>query len=366
MTHTRFMALLGLVFFACSSMAQTQKAELIAPQTAEAGTEITVSWTGPNDRGDFVVIAPAMAVPRWYGQSGAWESTARGSNLRIITPTRTGTYQLRYVHWESETVLATHAILVEPSQHAPMGPQNVEPEADFQIDWTGYQDNPGEFYIVPIGGGAFLNDQTDISRDRIGFTRDNDAFFFRAPRAPGAYRLHYRSALDGAFLWSRNLFVGDTFFGGAYSPFDAWGYGLYPGGGGRGFGRDFDRDFDRGNERYGDRERNFDLRRHPAVTQGLDVGTRDAFPIGGGVNPAQHYDRGDQPLVIHPAGTLRVTGNDGIYQVMNDQGLIVAEGEIGGEPVGLLVGRYQVVVRDAPGLVKDVIIGTATESQVRF
>ena len=81
MTHTRFMALLGLVFFACSSMAQTQKAELIAPQTAEAGTEITVSWTGPNDRGDFVVIAPAMAVPRWYGQSGAWESTARGSNL---------------------------------------------------------------------------------------------------------------------------------------------------------------------------------------------------------------------------------------------------------------------------------------------
>lgn len=361
MTHTRITALLGLVFFAGASLAQNPQAELIAPQTAEAGTEITVSWTGPNDRGDFVVIAPAMAVPRWYGQSGAWESTARGSDLRIVTPARTGTYQLRYVHWESETVLATRAILVEPSQHSPMGPQNVEPEAAFQIDWTGYQDNPGEFFIMPIGGGGYADDQSDISRDRIGFTRDNDAFYFQAPRNPGAYRLHYRSAADGSFLWSRNLFVGDTFFGGGYSPYDAWGYGGYRGDRDRGFGRDFDR----GEERYGDRERDFDLGRHPAVRQGLEVGARGQYPAGGGY-PGRYYDRSDQPLVIHPAGTLRVTGYEGTYRVMNDQGLIVAEGDIGGEPVGLLVGRYQVVVVDAPGLVKDVIIGTATESQVRF
>jgi len=86
-------------------------ASLTAPATAPARASVDVSWEGPGNDGDYVVILPVGAD---NGQTGHYAWVRRGPDLKIRTPEQPGAYELRYVTARKKLTLAKRALTIEP------------------------------------------------------------------------------------------------------------------------------------------------------------------------------------------------------------------------------------------------------------
>jgi Ca-activated chloride channel family protein len=85
------------------------QARLDAPDTVAGGREVRVSWLGPDGPADFIALASPDAGPE------AYESRAlsrAGDPATLYAPTGTGTYELRYVWAEEDSVLARRPLVV--------------------------------------------------------------------------------------------------------------------------------------------------------------------------------------------------------------------------------------------------------------
>jgi Ca-activated chloride channel family protein len=73
------------------------------PTRGVAGAKVTVEWTGPNNRGDYLTIVPKSA------RDGAYDDSAysnRGSPATIRLPKQAGAAEVRYVSGQDSRVLA--------------------------------------------------------------------------------------------------------------------------------------------------------------------------------------------------------------------------------------------------------------------
>ena len=84
------------------------KVTLEAPESADAGATIAVTWTGPNNRGDYLTIVPANAPE---AQVGRYANTESGSPSRIIMPVEKGAAEIRYISGQNRAVLGRRTIL---------------------------------------------------------------------------------------------------------------------------------------------------------------------------------------------------------------------------------------------------------------
>ncbi len=86
-------------------------ATLTAPDTAAAGSQIQVDWTGPNYPNDYIGIGLAGATDwtRWE----QYTRTADGSPLSLTMPDTPGTYVIRYFVDQNNRVLAERQITVQ-------------------------------------------------------------------------------------------------------------------------------------------------------------------------------------------------------------------------------------------------------------
>ncbi len=84
------------------------KVTLDAPESADAGATIAVTWTGPNNRGDYLTIVPANAPE---AQVGRYANTESGSPSRIIMPVEKGPAEIRYISGQNRAVLGRRTIL---------------------------------------------------------------------------------------------------------------------------------------------------------------------------------------------------------------------------------------------------------------
>ncbi len=85
-------------------------ATLSAPSSAGVGTEVTVSWVGPNYRLDLISLAtPGTRASK----SITYAYTKKDGVVTLQMPDTPGTYEIRYVMKQGNTVLATHAITVQ-------------------------------------------------------------------------------------------------------------------------------------------------------------------------------------------------------------------------------------------------------------
>lgn len=64
-----------------------------APARADAGSAVSIAWTGPANPQDFISIDPAGAPPQEYGR---YAYTSKGSPLEITVPEAPGRYEVRY------------------------------------------------------------------------------------------------------------------------------------------------------------------------------------------------------------------------------------------------------------------------------
>lgn len=85
------------------------QARLQATDSSEAGQGMDVSWIGPNGPNDFIAVASPGAAP------GQYESRAlsrAGAPATVFAPGAAGTYELRYVWAEEDSVLTRRPLVV--------------------------------------------------------------------------------------------------------------------------------------------------------------------------------------------------------------------------------------------------------------
>ena len=116
-----------------------------------AGSEFSVTWTGPNNQGDYVTIVPVGAA------EGAYESyfdTAHGTTGTLQAPIATGDYEVRYVDGESDATVHQVTISIVPLAIQLTPPASVEGGSQFEVAWSG-PDGQGDYItIVPVGSSA--------------------------------------------------------------------------------------------------------------------------------------------------------------------------------------------------------------------
>ena len=86
------------------------------PAQVVAGTTVSVRWTGPNNPQDYVTIVPKGARE---GASAEYAWTASGNPVRINAPLAAGDYEIRYALAQSNATLARAPLAVTPAALEP-------------------------------------------------------------------------------------------------------------------------------------------------------------------------------------------------------------------------------------------------------
>ena len=86
-------------------------ATIEAPPSAPARAIVTVTWEGPGNPTDYVILLPVGAD---NSVTGNYAYVSRGKELRIATPEAPGEYELRYLTGNQRLTLGKRAITIAP------------------------------------------------------------------------------------------------------------------------------------------------------------------------------------------------------------------------------------------------------------
>eukprot|EP00903_Cladosiphon_okamuranus_P004081 g4079.t1 len=121
---------------------------LKSAEEAVAGATVSIEWTGPDNKGDFITIVPKDTEDGKYEK---WAYTSSGKPAKVIATNTVGPAEIRYMNETGNRVLARTAIrITAPEITLKSAPQAIAGEK-VSIEWTG-PDNRGDFLtIVPKG-----------------------------------------------------------------------------------------------------------------------------------------------------------------------------------------------------------------------
>ncbi|MCB1486663.1 MAG: VWA domain-containing protein, partial [Bauldia sp.] len=96
-----------------------------APETADMGSTVTVGWVGPGGRYDAIELFDPQANQgegKVLRASRLTSGDFEGRTVKVVMPTETGVYQLRYWNGDNKTALATRDIEVVEAEVSLSGP----------------------------------------------------------------------------------------------------------------------------------------------------------------------------------------------------------------------------------------------------
>ncbi len=159
-------------------------ASLDAPDTAVAGSTISVTWTGPDYRNDYIGVSDPNDETGYEN----YTYTRDGSPLRLQMPVQPGTYELRYFVNQDRTILTRRSIEVTPLSATVSGPATGAIGETVSVDWTGpdYRND----YI----GVSHLDDPDGY--ETYSYTRDGNPLRVTLPSEPGDYEIRYFVSQD--------------------------------------------------------------------------------------------------------------------------------------------------------------------------
>lgn len=117
---------------------------LAVPAEVVAGTVVTVSWTGPNNAGDYLTLVP-KTVPD--GQYGNYTYTTKGSPMAITAPIVDGEAELRYMTGQGAKVLHRVPVRVTAAPIELDAPVSAAAGSKVEIKWSG-PNNAGDYITV--------------------------------------------------------------------------------------------------------------------------------------------------------------------------------------------------------------------------
>jgi Ca-activated chloride channel family protein len=168
-----------------------------APATAVAGSNIAVTWTGPDAQNDYI----AVAKPDSRGnQQINYTYTRDGSPLKLQMPVDPGTYEVRYILSQDRTVLASTQVEVTAVSGTLDAPAEAPAGSTVVVNWTGpdYQND----YISVAKTDSRGNQQVNYT-----YTRDGSPLKLQMPPTPGDYEIRYIISQDRQILFSQPITV---------------------------------------------------------------------------------------------------------------------------------------------------------------
>lgn len=163
-----------------------------APAEVMGGTNVRVSWSGPNGPGDMVVFAPQGSSADTFL---SYAFTAWGPDLDLVAPVEPGTYEVRYLSGSERRALASATVNVTEPVVTIEAPAEVAAGEVFTVTWTG-PNGSGDYLGLARDGAAA---REDIS---VAFTVWGQALELTAPEAPGTYQIRYVSGFGATTLAS--------------------------------------------------------------------------------------------------------------------------------------------------------------------
>lgn len=160
-------------------------ATLTVPPSAEAAEPLQIAWQGPAGEGDYLDIVPAG----YTATSGeiVYAYTRDGNPAKLTAPTKSGTYDIRYVleGTGGRKVLASSPLAVTQPAATLKAPDMVVRSAPFKVEWTG-PNRAGDYVdLVKRGATATSGEITYFYTDK-GSPGD-----LTAPAEAGDYDLRY-------------------------------------------------------------------------------------------------------------------------------------------------------------------------------
>lgn len=193
-------ALLNTVIQPAAKEAPTEPEPLVLPEAtldpderANIGSDINVSWTGPNTENDYIDL-----VPQGYKQTHGeltYSYTKEGSPLTVRAAAKPGTYTLRYIWRGTDNqrhVLAQANVEVTDSDVALVVPDSVQAGGIIPIQWKGPASEGDYIDLVPEG---FKRTSGELTYVYIKPDTESEVEL-RAPTKPGIYSIRY--ILNGA------------------------------------------------------------------------------------------------------------------------------------------------------------------------
>jgi len=171
------------------------EATLDAVESAAAGSEIKVSWTGPDHKNDYIAIAEVGAEEGKYLR---YVYTRRGSPAELTMPDGTGSYELRYVVGQSKRTLASREIELTDVEATLDAPETAFTASKLKVDWTG-PDNKNDYIAIAESGAA------EGKYSSYAYTRNGSPATINLPDATGSYELRYVVGQSKRTLASREI-----------------------------------------------------------------------------------------------------------------------------------------------------------------
>jgi Ca-activated chloride channel family protein len=156
------------------------------PAEAQAGSEISVQWSGPNGGNDFVTIARA-ADPATTFNSNHVTSVRQGNPARLRALHEPGEFELRYVagHGGKPVVLARAPIRLTAAEATLEAPGEAMGGSQVEVKFSG-PNLPGD-WITLVAKGATPTTATShaVAKGKTGTVK------VQAPELPGEYEVRY-------------------------------------------------------------------------------------------------------------------------------------------------------------------------------
>jgi Ca-activated chloride channel homolog len=160
---------------------QLPDATVSTVSSADAGSTITVEWTGPDEERDHIAVAEPDARP---GTTVNYTYTREGSPLKLMMPPQAGEYEIRYIRRQDNEILATQAITVEPVEATVSGPASAAAGETVLVEWTG--PDYDRDYIAVAEAGSESRQQVNYT-----YTREGSPLKLVMPPEPGEYEIRY-------------------------------------------------------------------------------------------------------------------------------------------------------------------------------
>jgi Ca-activated chloride channel family protein len=176
------------------------KATLEHPESVEAGSELTINWSGPDHPGDHITLAREGVDKALFSSC---RYTLSGNPAAVLVPDEDGSYVLRYISGLTGKPLVRQKIEIAPKPVTFEAPQTIGAGRGFSVRWRRASDDEG--YVVLAATDAAVGDYVSWRPDTEARVAE-----FTAPRAPGSYELRFVRSADNLVIGRRLLEVTET------------------------------------------------------------------------------------------------------------------------------------------------------------
>ncbi len=154
-------------------------ATVSGPESVVAGSVVQVEWTGPDEKSDFISVAPVgSADGKWTGYSYA----NKGTPLNLRMPPEAGAYELRYVLNRGREAIARQPVTVTPVTATLTPPAELPAGGTVAVEWTGPDYKNDLISVVKPGEEGWIN---------YVYTRKGMPVALQMPGEPGDYEIIY-------------------------------------------------------------------------------------------------------------------------------------------------------------------------------